>query len=58
MRNEVSLFGHILILVYYTLLYIRTSKLKPKLMALNSIRFSFNRKKILVTRCGLCLNLY
>ena len=39
MRNEVSLFGHILILVYYTLLYIRTSKLKPKLMALNSIRF-------------------
>ena len=52
MRNEVSLFGHILILVYYTLLYIRTSKLKPKLMALNSIRFSFNRNKILVTGCG------
>ena len=58
MRNEVSLFGHILILVYYTLLYIRTSKLKLKPPALNSIRFSFNRNKKLVTECGYCLNLY
>ena len=32
-----------MIWVYYTLLYISISKLKPKLMALNSIHFSFNR---------------
>ena len=39
-------------------IYIRTSKLKPKLMALNSIHFSFSRNKYLVTGCGYCLNLY
>ena len=44
--------------VYYTLLYIRTSKLKPKPLALKSIRFSFNRNKKLVNGCGFCLNLY
>ena len=47
-----------MIWVYYTLLYIRTSKLKPKLMALNSIHFSFNRNEKLVTGCGFCINLY
>lgn len=40
----------------YLIIYIRTSK--PKLMALNSIHFSFSRNKYLVTECGYCLNLY
>lgn len=39
-------------------LYISISKLKPKLMALNSIHFSFSRNKYLVIGCGYCLNLY
>ena len=47
-----------MIWVYYTLLHIRTSKLKPKLMALNSIHFSFNRNKNLVIECRFHLNIY
>ena len=44
--------------VYYTLLYIRTSKLKPKPLALKPIHFSFNRNKKMVTGCRFPLNLY